>query len=47
MRLPSAHLAPGRGGRCEPLPSTASPWSFGSVISTPCSGCADRVRRGS
>src|SRR6185312_3907979 len=44
-RLPSAPPAPGRGGRCEPSSSTASPSSSGSVISTPSSGCADRVRR--
>src|SRR6188768_4782 len=43
-RLPSAPPAPGRGGRCEPSSSTASPSSSGSVISTPSSGCADRVR---
>ena len=44
-RSPSAPPAPGRCGRCEPSSSTASPSSSGSVISTPSSGCADRVRR--
>ena len=43
QKSPSGLPDPGRCGPCEPSSSTASPSSFGSATSSPCSGCADRM----